>query len=158
MRAAVLALNVRGSLEGVIPCKCGFDCLTSGKANEAGWVPGDQQTKEGDMRTKCAFIAAVVAAFTLGSAQTALAENDATGSIGTVQTGNVSATPSVGAAEAGATAAVSAPTTVAGTGNNTASASVGAVQVGGGNTSSNSIGSVQSSPVSSSPSASAGAG
>jgi hypothetical protein len=153
----LLALNPLGSLERVIPFKCGFDRLTSGKAREAGWVPGEQQTKEGDMRIKCLFVVALVAAFTLGTAQTAFADNDATGSVGAVQTGNVGVTPSVGAGEAGATA-VSAPTSVAGTGDNTASSSVGAVQVGGGNTSSNSVGSVQSSPVSSTPTASAGAG
>ena len=109
------------------------------------------------MRTKCLLVAAVVAAFTFGTAETALAENDATGSLGAVQTGNVGVTPSVGAGEAGAAAAASVPTSVAGAGDNTASNSVGAVQLGGGNTSSNSVGSVQSSPVSSTPTASAGA-
>ena len=110
------------------------------------------------MRIKCLVLTALAAAVTLANAQTALAENDATGSIGAVQVGNVAVTPSVGAGEAGATVNVSAPTSVAGAGDNTASNSIGAVQVGGGNTSSNSVGSVQSSPVRSTPSVSVGVG
>jgi hypothetical protein len=120
--------------------------------------PAASETKEGDMRAKCLLVAATVVALTLGTAQTALADNNATGSIGAVQTGNVWVTPSAGASQSGTSAAVSAPTSIAGTGNNTATNSVGAVQVGGGNTSSGSTGAVQSSPVSSSPSVSAGAG
>src|SRR5438477_5377215 len=119
--------------------------------------PAASDTKEGDMKAKCLLVAATVVALTLGTAQTALADNSSTGSIGAVQVGNVAATPSAGTSQSGTTAAVSAPTSIAGTGDNTASNSVGAVQAGGGNTSSGSTGSVQSSPVSSSPSASAGA-
>ena len=109
------------------------------------------------MRAKCLLVAATVVALTFGTAQTALADNNSTGFIGAVQTGNVSVTPSAGTSQSGTSAAVSAPTSIAGTGNNTATNSVGAVQAGGGNMSSGSTGSVQSSPVSSSPSASAGA-
>ena len=100
------------------------------------------------MRAKCLLVAATVVALTFGTAQTALADNNATGSVGAVQTGNVGVTPSAGASQSGATAGVSAPTSIAGTGDNTATNSVGVVQAGGGNTSSGSTGTVQSSPIS----------
>jgi len=134
-------------------------CLIATRLEESRRAghPAASDTKEGDMKAKCLLVAVTVVALTFGTAQTALADNNATGSIGAVQTGNVSVTPSAGTSQSGTSAAVSAPTSIAGTGNNTATNSVGAVQAGGGNTSSGSTGSVQSSPVSSSPSASAGA-
>ena len=109
------------------------------------------------MRAKWFFVIAAFAAVALGTAQTALADNDATGSVGAVQTGPIGVTPTADATQAGATAAASVPVAVGGSGDNTATDSVGAVQAGGGNTSSNSTGSVQVSSVSASPSASAGA-
>ena len=104
------------------------------------------------MRAKWFLVIAAAVALTLGTAQPALADNNATGSVGAVQTGPVGATPTAGASQAGATAAASVPVAVGGSGDNTATNSVGAVQAGGGNTSNNSTGSVQVSSVSSSPS------
>ena len=109
------------------------------------------------MRAKWLLVIAAVMAVTLGTAQTALADNNATGTVGAVQTGPVGVTPTADVSQAGATAVASVPVAVGGSGNNTATNSVGAVQVGGGNTSNNSTGSVQVSSVSASPSASAGA-
>src|SRR6266511_5897181 len=97
------------------------------------------------MRPKRLPVIAAVLAVTLGLAPTALADNDATGSVGAVQTGTVAVTPTVDTSSA----SVSAPTSIGGSGDNTASGSVGSVQVGGGNTSTNSTGSVQVSSVSS---------
>ena len=77
-------------------------------------------TKEGDMRAKQALVIAAFAALTLGTAQNALADNNATGSVGAVQTGPVGVTPTAGASQGGATAAASAPVAVGGSGNNTA--------------------------------------
>ena len=85
----------------------------------------------------------------------ALADNNATGSIGSVQVGNTTATPSAGAAVGSVAVSVSAPASVAGSGNNTASNSVGTVQVGGGNRATNTVGAVQVSGVKTSPAASA---
>jgi len=158
----LLARAAGESLERVISWKSGFDQLKRGKERavtkdrRAGHL-ASLDTKEGDMRSKCVLVLAAIMAITLGTARPALADNNADGSVGTVQTGNVSVTPSLGADQGGTTAAVSAPTSIAGSGDNTASNSVGAVQVGGGNTSSSSTGSVQVSSVSTSPSASAGA-
>jgi hypothetical protein len=98
-----------------------------------------------------------VVALTLGTAQTALAENNATGSVGAVQTGPVGVTPTAGASQSGATASASVPVRIGSSGNNTATNSTGAVQAGGGNTSNNSTGTAQVSSVHASPSASAGA-
>ena len=98
-----------------------------------------------------------VVALTLGTAQTALADNNATGSVGAVQTGPVAATPTASASQADATATASVPVAVGGSGDNTATNSFGVVQTGGGNTSHDSAGSAQVSSVSASPSASAGA-
>ena len=83
------------------------------------------------MRAKWFFVIAAFAALTLGTAQTALADNNATGSVGAVQTGPVEAAPTAGASQVGATAAASVPVAVGGSGDNTATDSVGAVQVGG---------------------------
>ena len=57
------------------------------------------------MRSRRVVVIVAVVALTLGTAQTALADNNATGSVGAVQTGPVGATPTVGASQAGATAA-----------------------------------------------------
>jgi hypothetical protein len=103
------------------------------------------------MRARCLLVIAAVVALTLGAAQTALADNDATGSVGAVQTGPVGVTPTADASQAGATVAASVPVAGGGSGNNTATNSVGAVQAGGGNTSNDSTGSVQVSSVSASP-------
>lgn len=108
------------------------------------------------MRARSFLVIAALVALTLGTAQAALADNNATGSTGAVQTGPVGVTPTAGASQGGTSAAASAPVTVGGSGDNTATNSMGAVQVGGGNTSSNSTGSAQVSSASASPSASAG--
>src|SRR6266576_2370036 len=113
--------------------------------------------KEGAMRARQVLVIAAFAALTLGGAQNALADNNATGSVGAVQTGPVGVTPAAGASQGGATAAASAPVAVGGSGNNSATNSVGAVQAGGGNSSNNSTGTAQVSSASASPSASAGA-
>ena len=109
------------------------------------------------MRSKGLLVIAAIFAITLGTARPALADNNADGSIGAVQAGTIGVDPSAGATQAGASVSGTVPTSVGGSGNNTASNSVGAVQVGGGNSSSNSTGGVQVSAVNSSPSASAGA-
>ena len=109
------------------------------------------------MRAKITLVIVAVVALTLGTAQTALADNNTTGSVAVVQTGPVGATPTASASQAGATATASVPVGVGGSGNNTATNSVGVVQAGGGNTSHGSTGSAQVSSVSASPSASAGA-
>src|SRR6266576_4353099 len=135
------------SLDRVIPRKC---CREAQSTRMTA-------TKEGVMRARCLLVIAAVVALTLGTAQTALADNNATGSVGAVQTGPVGVTPTADVDQAGASAAASVPVAVGGSGNNTATNSVGAVQAGGGNTSNDSTGSVQVSSVSASPSASAGA-
>ena len=109
------------------------------------------------MRSRHVVVIVAVVALTLGTAQTALADNNATGSVGAVQSGPVGVTPTAGANQAGATAAASVPVRIGGSGNNTATNSTGAVQAGGGNTSNNSTGTAQVSSVHASPSASAGA-
>jgi hypothetical protein len=109
------------------------------------------------MRSRHVVVIVAVVALTLGTAQTALADNNATGSVGAVQTGPVGVTPTAGASQSGATAAASVPVRIGGSGNNTATNSTGAVQAGGGNTSNNSTGTAQVSFVHASPSASAGA-
>ena len=86
------------------------------------------------MRSKLLTLTALLVAFALADAGSALADNNATGSTGAVQVSNTSVTPSVSASSGTTSVAVSAPTSVAGTGNNTSSNSVGTVQVGGGNT------------------------
>ena len=76
---------------------------------------------------------AVGVAVALAAVGTAAADpggNGATGSIGTVQVGPVSAEPAVDAATQTATAAVAAPTAVPGSGGNQATDSVGSAQVG----------------------------
>jgi len=103
------------------------------------------------MRAKCTLVIVAVVALTLGTAQTALADNNATGSVGAVQTGPVGATPTASASQADTTATASMPVAVGGSGNNTATNSVGVVQAGGGNTSQGSAGSAQVSSVSASP-------
>jgi len=134
------------SLDRVIPRKC---CRWERSTRTMA-------TKEGDMRAKWFLVIAALVALTLGTAQNALADNNATGSTGAVQTGPVGVTPTAGASQDGTSAAVSAPVTVGGSGDNTATNSVGAVQAGGGNTSSNSTGTAQVSSASASPTASAG--
>ena len=49
------------------------------------------------MRSRHLVVIVAVVAFSLGTAQTALADNNATGSVGAVQTGPVGATPTAGA-------------------------------------------------------------
>ena len=134
------------SLDRVIPRKC---CRWERSTRTMA-------TKEGDMRAKWFLVIAALVALTLGTAQNALADNNATGSTGAVQTGPVGVTPTAGASQDGTSAAVSAPITVGGSGDNTATNSVGAVQAGGGNTSSNSTGTAQVSSASATPTASAG--
>ena len=96
------------------------------------------------MRSRRVLVVAAVMALTLGTAQTALADNNATGSVGAVQTGPVASHAERSHERRRVrTAAASVPVAVGGQGNNTATNSVGAVQAGGGNTSSNSTGSVQ---------------
>src|SRR5919201_11047 len=99
-------------------------------------------------------IAAGVTTLALAFASSAFADNSATGSVGAVQVGSTTATPSVSATVSTVSATVSAPTAVAG-GGNTSSQSVGTAQVGGGNSASNSAGVVQVNGVSTAPSASA---
>ncbi|MDP9257096.1 MAG: hypothetical protein M3Q31_11135, partial [Actinomycetota bacterium] len=84
------------------------------------------------MRAKWFLVIAAVAALSLGTAQSALADNNATGSVGAVQAGPVGATPTAGASQSGTTASASAPVAVGGSGDNNATDSVGAVQAGGG--------------------------
>src|SRR6266480_745107 len=107
-------------------------------------------TKEGAMRSRRVVVIVAVVALTLGTAQTALADNNATGSVGAVQTGPVGVTPAAGASQGGATASASAPVAVGGSGNNSATNSVGVVQAGGGNSSNNSTGTAQVSSASAS--------
>src|SRR5947207_5469001 len=63
--------------------------------------PATRNAKEGDMRAKCLTVAATVVALTFGTAQTALADNNSSGSVGAVQIGNVSVTPSAGTSQSG---------------------------------------------------------
>ena len=138
---------LRQSLERVIRRKCCAERRSTRMMS----------TKEGAMRSRHVVVIVAVVALTLGTAQTALADNNATGSVGAVQTGPVGVTPTAGASQSGATAAASVPVRIGGSGNNTATNSTGAVQAGGGNTSNNSTGTAQVSSVHASPSASAGA-
>src|SRR5438093_12412635 len=115
--------------------------------NDAAALSKREKERDTMRRTLLAAVVTLVA-LALGTAGTALADNNATGSTGAVQVGNTAVNPTAGASQAGATAGVAAPTSVAGTGNNTASNSIGSVQAGGGNTSSNAVGVAQSSPVS----------
>src|SRR5204863_7946686 len=110
------------------------------------------------MRCKLLILFALFAAGALGVAETARADNNAGGSIGTVQAGNTSVDASVTGSTPAGGGSVSAPVSVGGTGGNNASNSTGAVQVGGGNTAGNSTGAVQTSGVSSRPSATGGSG
>jgi hypothetical protein len=109
------------------------------------------------MRSKLLILLALLPVGVLGVAENALADNNATGSVGAVQVGSTSASPSAGVDSTAATASVSAPMSTGG-GDNNASNSVGAVQVGGGNTSTSSTGTAQASQLSSSPSVAAGSG
>src|SRR5206468_5957227 len=118
--------------------------------------PATRNAKEGDMRAKCLTVAATVVALTFGTAQTALADNNSSGSVGAVQIGNVSVTPSAGTSQSGTSASVSAPTSISGTGNNTATNSVGSMQAARRNTASGSTGSMQSSRISTLPYGTAG--
>ena len=77
------------------------------------------------MRSRHVVVIVAVVALTLGTAQTALADNNTTGSTGAVQTGPVGVTPTAGANQAGATAAASVPVSIGGSGNNTATNSTG---------------------------------
>src|SRR5439155_2473816 len=87
------------SLDRVIRRKCG----------SAERSTRTMATKEGVMRARCLLVIAAFVAVTLGTAQTALADNNATGSVGAVQTGPVGVTPTAGTSQAGATAAPSVP-------------------------------------------------
>lgn len=89
------------------------------------------------------------------TAPVALADNNATGSIGSVQVSNTTAAPSANATAGSVSASVSVPTSVGGSGKNTASNSVGTAQAGGGNTASNSVGAVQVSGANTAPAGSA---
>ena len=121
------------------------------------------------MKRKLLLAFVALAALALGLAGTAFAENNAGGSVGTVQIGNTAVDPTASAStpaiSATATATVpattvaaSAPVSIGGSGNNTASNSVGTVQAGGGNTAHKSAGTAQSGPVSIAPTVSARAG
>src|SRR2546430_17457696 len=77
---------------------------------------------------------ATTIALALVAAGTAAADppgNGATGSVGTVQVGPVSATPAADVATDTATAAAPAPAAVTGSGGNQARGSTGSVQAGG---------------------------
>ncbi len=104
------------------------------------------------MRSKLIALAAA-GVFALGTAGTALADNNATGSIASVQVGSTSVAPAVTATAPATTAATSAPTSVDGSGNNNATSSIGTVQAGGGNTASESAGTVQAGPAATAPQA-----
>ncbi len=86
------------------------------------------------MQSKFLVLIALLVAVVLGTAGTALADNNASGSIGTVQAGNTAVNPSASAGLPATGAAASAPTSVAGSGNNNSSNSIGTAQIGGGNT------------------------
>jgi hypothetical protein len=107
------------------------------------------------MLRRLVLVVVVLCAAALGIARTASADNTATNSIGTVQVGQTSVDPTATASAPATQADASAPTSVGGSGGNTASNSVGTVQAGGGNSASGSAGTVQAGPVSSTPSASA---
>ena len=109
------------------------------------------------MRAKVFGLLAVALAGILGFAHDARADNNATGSTGTVQVGNTSVSPAASASSPAAGVTVSAPASVSGSGGNNASNSTGAVQVGGGNNASGSTGAVQAGGAGVAPSASAGA-
>src|SRR2546423_5710965 len=96
------------SLDRVIRRKCG----------SAERSPPTMATKEGVMRVRCLLVIAAFMALTLGTAQTALADNNATGSVGAVQTGPVGVTPTAGTRQAGAPAAPSLPGSVGGSRHN----------------------------------------
>jgi hypothetical protein len=118
-------------------------------------------------RLMLAFV--VLVALALGMAGTAFGENNASGSVGTAQVGSATVTPTTNAttpaiaptpttAVPATSASVSAPVSIGGSGNNTASNSVGSIQAGGGNTADNSAGTVQSGPASTAPAVSAPGG
>jgi hypothetical protein len=115
-----------------------------------------ESKKERAMLRRLTLVVVMLCAGALGIARTAAADlgNTATNSIGTVQVGQVSVDPSVSASAPAAQAGAAAPTTVGGSGGNSASDSVGTVQVGGGNSASGSAGTVQTGPVATSPSVS----
>src|SRR5206468_5757798 len=77
------------------------------------------------MRARSVLVIAALIAVTLGTAQNAWADNNATGSVGAVQTGPVGATPTATVSQAGATAGASVPVAIGGSGNNTATNSTG---------------------------------
>jgi hypothetical protein len=113
-----------------------------------------KRERRNNMKSRVMLVFALLVAAAV-AAPTALADNNATGSIGTVQVGSTSVDPAAGAAVGQASAAVSAPTTIGGSGSNNASNSIGTAQVGGGNNASNSAGTAQVSAVRSTPRASA---
>lgn len=90
---------------------------------------------------KRTFLAAlgVTAALVLANGGVALADNSAGDSVGAVQVGSTTVSPTVTAGDTSA----SAPVSVGGGGDNTANGSTGAVQAGGGNSANRSTGSVQ---------------
>jgi hypothetical protein len=110
--------------------------------------------KEREMRSRLIVALGVLVSAAI-AAPVALADNNATGSIGSVQVSNTTAAPSASATAGSVSASVSVPTSVGGSGNNTASNSVGTAQAGGGNTASNSVGAVQVSGANTAPSGSA---
>jgi hypothetical protein len=65
-------------------------CMTAALAGVAGAV-GERR----EMMRRFVHLSVALAALALGTASVALADNDATGSVGTVQVGGVSVDPSV---------------------------------------------------------------
>ncbi len=100
-------------------------------------------------RTFLAMLAAVTALALAGGGK-ALADNNATNSIGVAQIGSVGAAPTATAGDNPA-AAATAPTAVDGTGGNTSTGSTGVVQAGGNNDATHSTGAVQAGGTSSAP-------
>lgn len=109
--------------------------------------------------TRRVLIVATVLGFTAAGPAPALGDdggNVAVGSVGTVQVGSTSSTPSLTASTVAGTADVSVPAASSGQGGNTATGSVGTAQVGGGNSAAGSAGTAQVSAVSGAPSARVG--
>src|SRR5204863_196562 len=95
------------------------------------------------MKRKVLAIVAALAAVGIGQTGTALADGNSAGdSVGVVQVGPVSASPSASATAANTSVSTTAPIAVTGSGNS-AQQSVGVAQVGGGNSSTNSAGTAQ---------------
>jgi hypothetical protein len=121
--------------------------------------------KRSDVRTRAKrrWLASVAVMFTLALAVTATdasadgGGNGASGTIGAVQVGPVSAEPAASVATQAAAAAAQAPAAVTGSGGNQAKNSVGTAQAGGPNSASNSTGSASASGARAAPAATAAA-